>query len=212
MDQYKTCIKCKQILPIASFGLNKNYKDGRRTTCKDCRRIESASYRARYPEKKKAADKRNYELNGEAIRNRVKRYRVQNRQAVNDWHQKYRQTNKEAIAQVKLEWRRKNPHKFIESVNRRRLRKANAKTYTVTKKDARKILQKACIYCGDKSTQIEHIIPLCRGGTHGIGNLAGACERCNKSKGARFVMEWRLAKLTSQRLLNPSSNQPAKDR
>ena len=34
-------------------------------------------------------------------------------------------------------------------------------------------------------------IPISRGGSHGVGNLLPACERCNKSKATKLLIEWR---------------------
>jgi hypothetical protein len=191
VDKSKACNLCKQIKPLDAFGLNKNYKSGLRNTCKDCRRIESASYRARYPDKKKALDKRNYEINGDKIRQRSKNYRLQNADELKKWHKEYRRTHKEPIANTKVNWRKANPEKFKAGIDRRRARKANATTYLVSDKDLRRIMQKPCIYCGSKPEHLEHIIPLVRGGSHGIGNLASSCAWCNLSKGSKFITEWR---------------------
>lgn len=211
MEQSKACNLCKQIKPIDAYGLNKNFKNGRRNTCKDCRKIESASYRARYPERKKATDDRNYKINGEYIRRRVKQYRLENKTQTLEKAKIYRAENKESIAKYKLDWRRNNPEKFKNGIDRRRARKANATTYLVTDKDLRRIMQKPCIYCGAKSEHLEHVVPLARGGTHGVGNLVSACAWCNLSKGARFISEWRYRQLLVNNLLNPSANQPTKD-
>lgn len=51
-----------------------------------------------------------------------------------------------------------------------------------------------CVYCQIGGTlTIEHILPLAAGGAHSIGNLALACEPCNKSKGSATVTEWKFA-------------------
>jgi hypothetical protein len=50
---------------------------------------------------------------------------------------------------------------------------------------------RACAYCGQPATAIDHIVPLFRGGTNYEGNLAPVCRRCNSSKGTRFLVEWR---------------------
>ena len=48
-----------------------------------------------------------------------------------------------------------------------------------------------CYYCGcDGKMQIEHRIPLSRGGTHYPANIVPACEHCNKSKGAKTEKEF----------------------
>jgi 5-methylcytosine-specific restriction endonuclease McrA len=39
-----------------------------------------------------------------------------------------------------------------------------------------------CAYCGGIPTQVDHILPLSRGGTDDQDNLAPACKRCNEEK------------------------------
>ena len=40
--------------------------------------------------------------------------------------------------------------------------------------------------------QMDHLIPLSRGGQHRPGNVAPACGRCNSSRSNRLIVEWRL--------------------
>src|SRR5687768_14667269 len=53
-----------------------------------------------------------------------------------------------------------------------------------------------CWYCGSNLNPfsnfvVEHMIPLCRGGTDDIENLVPACSYCNQDKGTKTVEEWR---------------------
>lgn len=50
-----------------------------------------------------------------------------------------------------------------------------------------------CAYCRDESGpfEIDHIIPVTRGGSHALDNLCVACKPCNSSKGDRLLSEWR---------------------
>ncbi|MFD7487906.1 HNH endonuclease [Streptomyces mirabilis] len=71
--------------------------------------------------------------------------------------------------------------------------------YVVTVRDVDRLwgrYGRACAYCGDSSASLhqEHIVPISRGGTDGIGNLVPACPDCNLGKGDRTIMEWRLGK------------------
>lgn len=47
-----------------------------------------------------------------------------------------------------------------------------------------------CTYCGvsgqDAELEVDHIIPVAKGGSHHISNLTTACRNCNQSKGARI--------------------------
>ncbi len=51
-----------------------------------------------------------------------------------------------------------------------------------------------CAYCSADlhfGYHLDHVVPLSRGGQHTIGNLVGACPRCNCSKGQKLLSEWR---------------------
>jgi hypothetical protein len=50
--------------------------------------------------------------------------------------------------------------------------------------------RRECVYCGFPCQQVDHVVPLSRGGTNGEGNLAPACFRCNNHKAGRLVIEW----------------------
>lgn len=49
-----------------------------------------------------------------------------------------------------------------------------------------------CVYCHEDQGPLEcdHIIPLSKGGTNDIENLATACFRCNRSKAGKLLHEW----------------------
>jgi 5-methylcytosine-specific restriction endonuclease McrA len=52
------------------------------------------------------------------------------------------------------------------------------------------LLSVSCAYCEQPSEQIDHIIPLSKGGLHDISNLVGACKKCNLSKRDKSVEEF----------------------
>ena len=131
-------------------------------------------------------------------------------QAVNREHKQaydavYRETHRERRLALKREhgrrvyWedvdtaRRKS---VLSSARRRRLIES-AGSFTVTLGDIEKMRQRQrgeCFYCKERMVrhELEHIIPIARGGTHSIGNLVLSCAGCNRRKGARTIMEWRL--------------------
>ena len=47
-----------------------------------------------------------------------------------------------------------------------------------------------CVYCGEYSNTVDHIMPIARGGLHVIENLVPACGKCNGSKNAKLLTEW----------------------
>ena len=54
---------------------------------------------------------------------------------------------------------------------------------------------KRCGYCGceDGPWEVDHRVPLARGGSDDEENLVAACRRCNRSKGGKLIFEWRPA-------------------
>ncbi|TFD80751.1 HNH endonuclease [Cryobacterium sp. Sr8] len=53
---------------------------------------------------------------------------------------------------------------------------------------------RACAYCDQPSTTVDHVVPLVRGGTNYEGNLTPACRPCNSSKSGSLIIEWRTGK------------------
>lgn len=51
-----------------------------------------------------------------------------------------------------------------------------------------------CVYCGTvlglENATLDHVIPLCRGGSSLPGNLVSACRGCNQLKGALLPIEF----------------------
>lgn len=48
-----------------------------------------------------------------------------------------------------------------------------------------------CAYCPALAATVDHVVPLCMGGTNYEGNLAPACRRCNSSKSGLLLVAWR---------------------
>lgn len=104
---------------------------------------------------------------------------------------KWKVRNREKQAAYSAKYTSKNLHKHAEKESRRRARLQNTARYLVTEKDLKRLLSGGCFYCGEtRKLTLDHVIPLIRGGSHGIGNLVGACSACNSRKQRRLVMEW----------------------
>ena len=114
---------------------------------------------------------------------------------------------KNCLVKIVHEWQKRNPEKkklydskykknnkvkVNETNAKRRAIRKNAKTYFISKKDIRKLKYSSCFFCGaKKELSLDHIIPLNRGGTHGIGNIHILCISCNASKQDKLMSEWR---------------------
>lgn len=57
----------------------------------------------------------------------------------------------------------------------------------------KRLHNECCAYCGERTQlQMDHVVPLSRGGRHAPANIAPACIGCNTSKGGLLLSEWRL--------------------
>lgn len=103
--------------------------------------------------------------------------------------------------------RRRNPNARTDLYLRgikRRLR--GGKIFRFTAADWQRVVNRynhCCAYCGDRvegTLHKEHVIPLSRGGDHGVGNIVPACSTCNRSKYGSTVSEWRMRQIRLSRI------------
>ncbi len=48
----------------------------------------------------------------------------------------------------------------------------------------------SCVYCGEPGQEVDHVIPISKGGLTVKGNLVLACRICNQRKRATITVEW----------------------
>ncbi len=110
-----------------------------------------------------------------------------------------RQYNREHSAQrlvANKDWVKRNPDKNRAKAERYRARQLEAEgSFTAADIDALYETQAGrCAYCGcdiSDGYHIDHVQPLSRGGSNWPDNLALACVKCNTSKGAKEIDEWK---------------------
>lgn len=100
------------------------------------------------------------------------------------------------------QWATQNRDRKREHKRRRRARESGAKVFRFTEADWNALVARfdgRCAYCGAAGPlERDHVVPLSRGGDHGIGNILPACIGCNRSKLDRLLVEWRYAKALRQ--------------
>jgi len=149
-------------------------------------------YTQNHPGKRQEISRNFYHRNAESEKKRSVEWRIKNLDKARAHNRKSWHKNREVNLQRKKVWNQNNKDKILEKEHRRRALVNNCTTYKITKKDLRRIKRGPCMACGStESIQMDHIIPLSRGGSHGIGNLQPLCKPCNISKNARFMTEWR---------------------
>ena len=107
----------------------------------------------------------------------------------------WRENNPELARTAYARWQAANPARakavnFVNSMNRR-TRRRNAGKITVA--DLRAVrLRHKCAGCGTRhgKMEVDHIMPLARGGTNHRHNLQLLCRHCNRAKSAKDPFVW----------------------
>ena len=187
----KTCIVCRETLPLEAFCRDRSRHDGHSYRCKPC----AKTYRRKYSRYSVSVDVRKCPDCGES-KSAEMFYRCTWEasglsiycKACHSKHgrDRYQQT-KEAVLKRCKTWRQANPEKQAEYRHRRRALVLNCQYEDYNPLD----IFKDCVYCGGQdSLEVEHLIPLSRGGDHTKENLAVACRSCNASKNSKTPLEW----------------------
>ena len=114
--------------------------------------------------------------------------------------ERYQREREHRLAASKR-YAQENPHVAQAAKRRRRAALSSNGEFRFSGKDWKRCMDRhgnRCAYCATKGPlTIDHVVPVCRGGTHGAGNIVPACARCNSSKRHRFIAEWKLGKTVS---------------
>jgi 5-methylcytosine-specific restriction endonuclease McrA len=172
----KFCTKCNLSLDLKLFSPNKQYRDGFSYWCKPCsnqyRRNSLCKKRKTSPEQ----NKKNYTKHKEKRLLAFQEYYQKNKNEIREKQKKYRQTNKNYI--------------YLRNRKRRNLLSgSNIAPQEI--KDLIKNSNSRCHYCNSsQEIQIDHYIPLSKGGSHNINNLVVACKECNLAKKDKLPEDW----------------------
>lgn len=182
----KKCSECGCVKPLERFHRHHRSADGHISRCKDCRGEWTI-------EKDRAAKRKWREEKPDALRASRRQYAERNRDKVKASKLRYVENNRDKVRATKRKWSERNVDREREKVQRRRARLRRASIFVITIRDLGRLAGMPCIACGDTANSVDHVLPLARGGCHGVGNLAPMCSACNSSKGAKTVTEWRKA-------------------
>ena len=173
MNDYISCNKCLRNLPKQNFAKASNTARGYQYKCKSC----ASKYHA---------------INIEKIKTNKRKYYLLNRDYILKKSLQWQKDNADKVIAKNKAWAERNPEKRLERTQRRRTKLRGNLAYSVTKKELKKLYSSPCAYCkSNEKISIDHVIPIARGGTHSIGNILPACSKCNSSKGAKTIQEWK---------------------
>ena len=182
----KKCTQCQKIKEDSDFRKRKAAKDGLQSNCKDCERKQRKLHYAKNKEKTKNVNKEYAKtyirkpLTDEQKLNtsiKSKEYYIKNRERLKKASAAYKKTNR-------------GKYSGAHTANRRRLTKEATSDTTICQESLASLMKaqkQVCYYCGtmllnDKETQLDHYIPISKGGKHSIWNVVWSCAFCNKSK------------------------------
>jgi 5-methylcytosine-specific restriction endonuclease McrA len=199
----KVCKGCGEVKGLSEFYVSKTNFDGRIGKCKLCvasrvrenrrQRLEQYAqyerFRASLPHRTEA--RRKYqEEHKEQISEYKKSWTANNSQRVASLKRDYYERNREKVISRSKKWGEVHAEKVkIAKANNRRKRRTakngNSGHFTAEEFDALcSVYGYACLCCGatDRKLEADHVVPLTRGGSDGIGNIQPLCGEYNRRK------------------------------
>jgi 5-methylcytosine-specific restriction endonuclease McrA len=200
--QIKVCTCCKQTFEISCFSTNKKARDGLHSWCRSCVNAQRRNNRQKY----RPAQKRYEVENTEKIKQREKIYKATDRfkRMKSFWDKQYREKNKKTIASQKRTYYADKQHLRRAEYQRNKqgyIARAYQRLYkikTLTPKDAdKKLIQSFYDQAKEMAKltgirhEVDHIIPISKGGLHHQSNLQVLVWTENRKKGAQSIEQKR---------------------
>lgn len=213
---FRLCKRCNTEYPLTTeyFHRSKAHAFGLSFTCKSCAKYKSKTWRQENPERNKdnidrwksEHPDRVKQLSLQGMNRRRVKFQAYSRERY--WRNKEAFLLKASIGYYKhrekrrnkaKEWRSNNPEANSVYRQRRRARMKNAKG-DHSSNDIKHLYEQQegkCGYCGisiywvvKRDVQIDHVVPISRGGSNSADNLVICCGICNASKHNKTLDEW----------------------
>jgi 5-methylcytosine-specific restriction endonuclease McrA len=171
----KKCSKCEVVKSRDAFSKDAKRKSGLQPQCKECFRAY-------------------YQANKRVILDRA-----------TAWQKSHADHRREYIRDYAPRWREANPDKVRAARSKtdavRRAAELSVQHFTISQKDMRRLAAQSCAHrhlgpCSGRM-EMDHVVPVSKGGNHGIGNLQMLCRHHNSSKSNNFESTVRLLKGTA---------------
>lgn len=193
----KQCQKQHRTINAATIAVQrKEYRTRNRIQISQERRLRYLENKELYSNKNKAYR----EKHATKLADRSKAYYKDNKLKLIFKARDYYRNNRDSIREKQKHYYAKNRKRYaVHSQNRRAQKRGASGSFTHDLwAEKLKYFGYACYLCGEdlrnKKIHRDHRIPLCRGGTNYIANIAPACSRCNLQKGTKTEAEFFLWK------------------
>lgn len=207
----KYCSKCDTTKPVEEFGKWSQGKDGLKHYCKECCRADSRKY---YDSNKEQVLKRNkehyystldyqrdrrrryYENHSEENKAYARAWRAANPERAKANRRAHYLANREKTLEQNRQWSENNPERR-KAINRGIAhRRRAAKGCAVPQRWVKSAETPGqCYWCGSDISdyyEVDHIMPLSKGGPDVDSNKVKACKGCNsqEGKGHKHPLVW----------------------
>lgn len=133
--------------------------------------------------------KQNYAKNKEHISELRKQWRDNNKEIIRTQKKQSYEANKEHVSEYK-----KANRDIYNIINQRHRANKNCLPSNYSKQQwgtVKQYFNNKCAYCGSFSLlEIEHVVPVSKGGSFTADNIIPACKKCNTSKHDYDIFEW----------------------
>jgi 5-methylcytosine-specific restriction endonuclease McrA len=163
-------------------------------------RERNARYRANNPERVRASQRRSTLAHPETHREASRRYTAKHRDRIRECHRRERLEHPERVRERKRRHYAKDLAtsrvRGLAYANTRRALKAQTGSEKLGLRDLEALFrfqEGRCVYCKEPLSgrrDLDHLVPLSRGGAHALSNLAWACVPCNRRKGQKTAREF----------------------
>jgi len=174
------CNYCKEDKPIDQFP---RYEKTKWKICALCLKERNKAY---------------YQKNKDRYKERGRKWQDENKERIAKKRRDYYLENRERLKAYQKEWKKRNPDLHKRHKTKRRAIKMQVETEVWTHEEIAAQGTGLCPYCGkeigfvydSEIMQIDHMIPLSRGGSDLTENLEPVCCECNLKKHAKTKAEY----------------------
>ena len=149
------------------------------------------AYRGANPEKTRDISRRSYVKHRERRIAEVSAYYLANVDRKRRYNSKYHRENRDRLAEYDAIWRANNRERTrVNRHNYDARKRANGGRLTV--EEWRSVLAEfgyRCAYCSSsENLEMDHVVPVVKGGRHDLSNVVPACMSCNRTKSDRSAL------------------------